>query len=103
MLVGCLSTAGSFDLADVCARAKNFIATGHDDRTYPSLACELMKQSLHLLPHLSIERILFLRPAELDGRDRAVFAILQGLIHIRLRSCCRGCSDFPSLAMGVSR
>src|SRR5215510_7255534 len=103
MLVGCLSATGSFDLADVCARAKNFIATGHDDRTYPSLARELMKQSLHLRSHLSIERILLLRPVELDRGDRARFSILQGLIHIRLRSCCRGCSHFPSLAMGVSR
>src|SRR5262245_14311613 len=89
MLVGCLSAAGSFDLADVCARTKHFIATGDDNRTYPSLLRELMKQSLHLHPHLSIERVLLLRPAELDGRDRAVFSILQGSIHSRLRSCCR--------------
>src|SRR5262245_66688411 len=94
MLISCLSATGSFDFADVCARAKNFIATGHDDRTYPSLARELIKQSLHLRPHLSIERILLLRPAELDGRDCVLFAILQGLIHIRLRSSCRGCSQF---------
>src|SRR5262245_64366282 len=99
MLVSCLSATGSFDLADVCARAKNFIATGYDDRAYPSLARELMKQSLHLRPHLSIERILLLRAAELDGRDGTVFSILQGLIHIRLRSCCRGLCHFPSLAM----
>ena len=62
MLVGRLSAAGSFYLADVCARAKDFIATGYDDRAYPSFARELMERRLHLRSHPGIERIFLLRP-----------------------------------------
>ena len=62
MLVSRLSAAGSLYLADVCARAKDFIATGYDDRAYPRFARKIMEHRLHLHPHLRIERIFLLRP-----------------------------------------
>ena len=82
MLVRRLSAAGSFYLADVRARAKDFIATCYDDRAYPRIARELMKQRLHLRPHLRIERIFLLRSIELNRGDRTILTILQRFIHI---------------------
>ena len=84
MLVRRLSAGSSFHFADVCAGAEYFVIPCDNDRPNRRVTRNIAEQSLHLLPHLSIQRIFLLRSMELNRGDCVILAVLQGLIHIVL-------------------